>query len=296
MFLILLQEKAQQAAEALNTDELLSWKDKIINEIPDLAMTYAPKIIGAILIVWIGLKVIDKIEKMVALTFEKAGLNESIRPFLSSLIIVSLKVFLLLSAAGVVGFNMSSLAAVVAGAVFAIGMALQGSLGNLAAGIMILIFKPYKVGDIVNIKGEIGEVVEVQIFNTVVKTFDNKLSIIPNGEGIGDTIVNMSEKDYVRVDLNVYMPYEEDFDNVEQIIKTALKATPKVLKDPTPFVGIEAWESHSILLSVRPHCHIEDYWDVYYESYRNVTKAMAQNNIKVAYSEGVELGKIGKNA
>jgi small conductance mechanosensitive channel len=293
MFLAI-QEKAQQAATTLNTDNLLSWKDKILEKIPDIAMTYGPKLIGAILIVWIGLKVINKIEKMIALAFEKAGLNESIRPFLSSLIIVSLKVFLLLSAAGMAGIELNSLAAVLAGAVFAIGMALQGSLGNLAAGIMILIFKPYKVGDIVNLKGEVGKIVEVQIFNTVVKTFDNKLSIIPNGLAIGDIIINMSEKDYVRVDLNVFMPYEEDFDYVEKIIKNALKVTPKVLEDPAPFVGIEAWESHSILLSVRPHCHIEDYWDVYYDSYRNVTKAMADNNIKVAYSEGVELGKIGK--
>ncbi len=291
---LLLQNTANQVGEAINTDELLSWKDKILAKIPDIAMTYGPKIIGAILIVWIGLKVINKIEKMVAIAFEKAGLNESIRPFLSSLIIVSLKVFLLLSAAGIAGMDLSSLTAVIAGAVFAIGMALQGSLGNLAAGIMILIFKPYKVGDIVDIKGEVGKIVEVQIFNTVIKTFDNKLSIIPNGLAIGDIIVNMSEKNYVRVDLNVYMPYEEDFDAVALIIKDALRATPKVLKDPEPFVGIEAWESHSILLSVRPHCHIEDYWDVYYESYRNVTKAMAKNNIKVAYSEGVELGRIGK--
>jgi len=294
MFLAI-QEKVQQTAEAaLNTEELLSWKDKVLDKIPDIAMTYGPKLIGAILIVWIGLKIITRIEKIVALAFEKAGLNESIRPFLSSLIIVSLKVFLLLSAAGIAGFKLDSLAAVLAGAVFAIGMALQGSLGNLAAGIMILIFKPYKVGDIVNLKGEVGKIVEVQIFNTVVKTFDNKLSIIPNGLAIGDIIINMSEKDYVRVDLNVFMPYEEDFDRVEKIIKNALIATPKVLKDPAPFVGIEAWESHSILLSVRPHCHIEDYWDVYYDSYRNVTKAMADNNIKVAYSEGVELGEIGK--
>ena len=290
-YLLLFQDAA---TKTLDSDELLSWKDKIMDKVPDIAMTYGPKIIGAILIVWIGLKVINKIEKMVAIAFEKAGLNESIRPFLSSLIIVSLKVFLLLSAAGIAGFKLDSLAAVLAGAVFAIGMALQGSLGNLAAGIMILIFKPYKVGDIVNIKGEVGKIVEVQIFNTVIKTFDNKLSIIPNGLAIGDIIVNMSEKDYVRVDLNVYMPYEEDFDYVAGIISDALRITPKVLKDPEPFVGIEAWESHSILLSVRPHCHIEDYWDVYYESYRNVTKAMAKNNIKVAYSEGVELGKIGK--
>jgi small conductance mechanosensitive channel len=293
MFLAI-QEKIQQTANTLDPDNLLSWKDKIIEKIPDIAMTYGPKLIGAILIVWIGLKVINKIEKMIALAFEKAGLNESIRPFLSSLIIVSLKVFLLLSAAGIAGIKLDSLAAVLAGAVFAIGMALQGSLGNLAAGIMILIFKPYKVGDIVNLKGEVGKIVEVQIFNTVIKTFDNKLSIIPNGLAIGDIIINMSEKDYVRVDLNVFMPYEEDFDYVEKIIKNALKATPKVLEDPAPFVGIEAWESHSILLSVRPHCHIEDYWDVYYDSYRNVTKAMADNNIKVAYSEGVELGRIGK--
>ena len=291
---LLLQDVVEQANEVVNTSILSSLKTEALAKIPNITKEYGPKIIGAILVVWIGLKIIHKIEKMIAVAFEKAGLSEGLRPFLSSLIVVSLKVFLLLSAAGIAGMDLSSLTAVIAGAVFAIGMALQGSLGNLAAGLMILIFKPYKVGDIVDIKGEVGKIIEVQIFNTVIKTFDNKLSIIPNGLAIGDIIINMSEKKYVRVDLNVYMPYEEDFDAVSLIIKDALRGTPKVLKEPEPFVGIESWESHSILLSVRPHCHIEDYWDVYYESYRNVTKAMAKNNIKVAYSEGVELGRIGK--
>ena len=111
---------------------------------------------------------------------------------------------------------------------------------------------------------------------------------------IGGIITNLSSKKHLRVDLNVTMPYAEDFPKVEEIILEAVKATPKVLEEPAPFVGIENFDSHNIVLAVRPYCKTEDYWDVYFEVHRNIKQAMGENNIKVAYSEGVELGRIGR--
>ncbi len=274
-------------------EKLTAFKDLLLSVIPELAKTYGPKILLAIAIAYIGFKIISKIEKVLEKMLRKSGFPEDISPFIVSLLAVVMKVFLLLSAAGVLGFEATSLVAVLAAAGFAIGMALQGSLANFAAGVMILVFKPYKVKDVVEIQGQMGRVREIQIFNTIVTNFDNRTAIIPNSIAISDVMNNLSDKKNLRVDLEVFMPYEEDFDKVEKVILEALRSTPNVLSEPAPFVGIQRWDSHSLALAVYPYCNTDDYWNVYYGAYKNITKAMASHGIKVAYSEGVELGKIG---
>ncbi len=257
------------------------------------AIEFAPKIVMALVVLLIGLWVINNIVSFLGNAMEKAGLDKDIRPFLKSLVGVLLKVMLIFSVAGIVGIETTSFVAVLAAAGFAIGMALQGSLGNFAAGVMILIFKPYRVGDLVNLQDEMGHVQEVQIFNTIIKTLDNKTSIVPNGLAISGIITNLSTEEVLRVDLNVTIPYAQDFPQARQVILDAVKKTPKVLSDPAPFVGIEEFDSHNIKLVVRPYAKTEDYWDVYFETYTNVKAAMSSNNMKVAYSEGIELGDIG---
>lgn len=258
-----------------------------------MAMEYAPKLVMAVVVLLIGLWIVNRLVSVVENLMERSGLSEDIRPFLTSLVSVLLKVMLIFSVAGIVGIETTSFVAVLAAAGFAIGMALQGSLGNFAAGVMVLIFKPYKVGDLIDVQGQTGHVQEIQIFNTIIATPDNRTVIIPNGSAISDVITNLSTREYLRVDLNVSMPYAEDFDKVESIILDALRNTPDVLTKPAPFVGIETFDSHNVLLAVRPHCKTEDYWDVYFNASRNVKKALANNGIQVAYSEGIELGSIG---
>lgn len=266
---------------------------KIWNAIPELVMTYGPKLLGAVAVLVIGMWLVKKIDQYLHKIFKKSGVPDDFIPFFCSVISVTLKIVVVLVAAGFLGFHASSLVAVIAAAGFAVGMALQGSLSNFAAGIMILIFKPYKIGDIVEIHGQKGRVTEIQIFNTIVTNFDNNSAIIPNGLAIDDVMVNHSDKGYERIDLTMYMPYDEDFDRVESIIKDALKSIPEVIQEPEPFVGIAAWESHNIRLDVMPYAHPDHFWTVYYESYRKTKKAMADAGIKFAYSEGVELGPIG---
>ncbi len=270
-------------------EEINSYTDTAIK----LVMEYAPKFLLAIVVLIVGMWVINNIVKYADKAMQRSSLSLEIRPFIKSLIGVILKVLLLFSVAGMVGIETTSFIAVLSAAVFAIGMALQGSLGNLAAGVMILIFRPYKVGDLIQIEDDMGYVQEIQIFNTIITTLDNKTVIIPNGTAISGVITNLSTNEYVRVDINVAMPYNEDFPKVQKIILDALKATDKVLDTPAPTVGIETFDTHFISLALWPYAKTDDYWDVYFEASKNVKAALGKNGIKMAYSEGVELGDIG---
>lgn len=270
-------------------EELNKYSDQAIK----MAIDYAPKLALAIAVLLIGLWIIKTISNLIGKTLEKSNISKDVQPFLRTLVDVTLKVLLVFSVAGMVGIETTSFVAVLAAAGFAVGMALQGSLSNFAAGVMVLVFKPYKIEDIIKIEDEMGHVEEIQIFNTIIKTFDNKTVIIPNSTAISGIITNLSTKEFIRVDLNVHIPYAEDFPKVKEILERALRNTPKVLSAPAPFVGIESFDSHNVILSARPYTKADDYWDVYYAANQNIKAALAENNIQVAYSEGIELGKIG---
>ncbi|MBX2816254.1 MAG: mechanosensitive ion channel family protein [Saprospiraceae bacterium] len=249
----------------------------------DQLIAWAPKLVGAILVLIIGLWIIGAIMKMIRKALVNSGLDQDVIPFLSSLISVIFKVLLIMSVAGMVGVETTSFIALIGMAGLAIGMALQGTLGHFASGVMILIFKPYKVGDLVDVQGQLGHVEEIQVFNTIIKTLDNKRTIIPNGVATSGVITNLSSHNMLRVDLNIAMPYEEDFDKVQGIVQDALAATPKVMSDPSPVVEIEKFDANNVLLAVRPYSTPEDYWDVYFGAYKNVKAALGKHNIRVAY-------------
>ncbi len=246
-------------------------------------IAWAPKLVGAILVLLIGLWIIGRIMKVITRGMERSGLDQDLIPFLTSMISVIFKVLLVLSVAGMVGIETTSFVALIGMAGLAIGMALQGTLGHFAAGVMVLIFKPYKIGDLVDLQGQVGHVEEIQVFNTVIKTPDNKKVIIPNGIATSGIMTNLSTNEYLRIDLNVSMPYEEDFERVQGIIMEAIKRTPKVLKDPAPMVEIEAFEEHSVKIAVRPYATTADYWDVYFGTLKNVKAALGKAGVKVAY-------------
>jgi len=260
----------------------------------DFLIGILPSVLMGIAALFIGLWLIKKLMKVVDLAFAKSGFSREIGSFLSSIISILLKVFLFLSVAGIVGIDTAAFIGVLAAASFAVGMALQGSLSNFAAGIIILIFKPYKVGDWVEVQDKFGKVEDIQIFNTIVSTPGQKTLIIPNGEVISGIVTNYSKKGVIRMELNVTMPYEESFPKVRDVIMKELVSIDKVLNDPVPEIGIETFESHNIVLAVRPYVEPDDYWDVYYKAYEKIKAAFNSNDIKVAYSEGVEIGKIGE--
>lgn len=259
----------------------------------DNVVFYGPKLIVAILVLWVGFKLINRLTKFMTANLGKLGFNETLISFGKSMLGIVMKALLLIFLAGYLGVDLTVFVTVLATAGLAVGLALQGSLSNFAAGIIILIFKPYRVGEWIEVEGKFGKVEEIQIFNTLIITPGSKTLIIPNGSVIEGIVTNYSKKGYIRLELNVTMPYEESFPKVRQIISDAIASVDKIIKDPEPEIGIESYDSHNIILAVRPYVDPDDYWEVTFEVYQNIKRAFSDNNIKVAYSEGVEIGKIG---
>ncbi|RMG86652.1 MAG: mechanosensitive ion channel family protein, partial [Bacteroidetes bacterium] len=260
----------------------------------DWAIVFVPKLLLATLTVIVGFWVIKKINMLIKAAFDKANVSAEINSFLGSIADLVLKFVVILIAAGMVGFELSSLVAILAAAGFAIGLALQGFLGNFASGITIVFFKPYKVGDWVEISEKFGRVESIRIFNTTIITPGEKTLIIPNGQVTSGIITNYSTRGHIRLELQVSMPYKEDFPKVKKTIQEALRNVTKILQEPEPQIGIESYDSHNIIVGIRPFIHPDDYWDATFEAYAEIKKAFHARGIQVAYSEGIELGEIGE--
>ncbi|MGR3809922.1 mechanosensitive ion channel family protein [Jiulongibacter sp. NS-SX5] len=265
-----------------------------LNMAVDAVVTYAPRLIGGIAVLVIGFWVSKKLSRIASLSLEKSSLSPEITSFLISMFDLAIKLSVILFAAGMVGFDTSAIVGVLAAAGFAIGLALQGGLGNFASGIIILVFKPYKVGDWIDIDGKFGKVEEIQIFNTLLGTPGQKTLIIPNGQITENVVTNFSKKGSIRLELTVNMPYEQSFPEVEKIIHEVMAANPLILKEPEPMVGLEAYDTHFLVVGVKPFVNPDDFWEVTYQLHRDIKKAFSVNGIKMAYSEGVELGTIGE--
>jgi len=266
---------------------------RYITMLTDWAVTFVPKLILAALVLWIGFKIIKKFDSLIDKSLDKANVGPEISGFLSSILSMLMKIIVVMIAASFIGFEVSSLLGVLAAAGFAIGLALQGFLGNFASGLTIIFFKPYKVGDWVQISDMFGKVRNIKIFNTTLTTPGDKTLIIPNGQVTDNIITNFSTEGKIRIELTVSMPYEESFPKVESVIREALTLSDHVLQDPPALIGIESYDSHNIIVGVRPYIDPDQYWDATFEVYSNIKKAFNKHGIKAAYSEGVELGPIG---
>ncbi len=255
---------------------------------------YGAKIVIAAIVLWIGLKIVKKIHAAIEKLFIKAKVSDNLRPFLLNIIDVILKVVVIFVVLNILGADLSGLMALIAAVGFAVGMALQGSLGNFASGILILTLKPYKVGDWIQIGEKFGRVAEIKIFNTKLITPGQKVMIIPNSKITDDIVTNYSEKGLIRLEIDVHIPYEEDFSKIKPLLEKTIIQVPGVLKEPKPDIGIADFDSHSILVMVRPYVHPDEYWPVTFEAHQRLKQALADAGIPVPYSEGIEYGKFGK--
>ena len=267
--------------------------EKYYDLVVEKVLFFAPKLVLAIVVFIIGMWLANKIAKLFEIALEKAKMDLEIRDFLGSIINAVLKFIVILAAAAMIGFDVSALLGVFAAAAFAIGLALQGFLGNFASGITIMVFRPYRIGDWVEIADKFGKVETIQIFNTILITPGQKTLIIPNGQVTDNIITNFSTKEHMRLELQVTMPYAESFPKVKETIASALKDMPQILNDPAPEIGIETYDSHSIIVAVRPFIKADNFWDVTFEANQRIKAAFNRDDIKVAYSEGIELGDIG---
>lgn len=267
--------------------------NKYLTLATDALVTFAPKLVGSIAVLIVGFWVIKKISAITRSGLKKSSLSPEITTFLISMFDIILKLAVVLFAAGFIGFDISAIIGLLAAAGFAVGLALQGGLGNFASGIIILVFKPYQVGDWIQLDDKFGQVEEIQIFNTLLGTPGFKTLIIPNGQITENVVTNYSKKGKIRLELEIAMPYEESFPKVKEVLMDVLAKNKFVLNEPTPLVGIEKYDSHNIIVGVKPFVQPQNYWDAVYEINAAMKAALNANNISMAYSEGVELGKIG---
>ncbi len=256
-----------------------------LGKISEMATEYAPKVIGAIITLVIGFMIIGWIVGIVKNMMQKRGIDPTISPFLTSLVSVGLKVMLLLSVAGMFGIETTSFVAIFGAMAFAIGMALQGSLGHFASGIMILIFKPYKVGDLVDLGGNVGVVDEVQIFNTLLVTPDNKKIIVPNGVVTSGIITNISGQGEIRVDMTYGIGYDDDIDQARSIILEVAKRCPQITQAKPVDVFVAELADSSVNFTVRPWAKSEHYWDVFFFMQENIKKEFDKANIGIPYPQ-----------
>lgn len=254
-------------------------------EFTKMITAYVPKILGALLVLIIGFWVISWIMRAAKRSFEQVNMDKNIRPFLLSLINVGLKVVVLISVAGLFGIRTTSFIAVFSAMAFAVGLALQGSLGHLASGVLILVFKPYQVGDMVNISGNVGRVSEIQMFNTLLLTLDNKKVIIPNGVVTSGVITNISGQGIIRVDMTFGIGYGDDIDKARGVIQEVANTCPQVLKEKPVDIFINGLADSSVNFAVRPWAKSEHYWDVYFYMHENIKKAFDKSGVSIPFPQ-----------
>jgi small conductance mechanosensitive channel len=265
--------------------------EKIIEQISELATEYGLKVIGAIVIWIVGSWIIKRLLKVAKKAMNKSSYEESLQKFLLNLCGWILKVLLILAILANLGIETTSFAAVLAAAGLAIGMALQGSLSNFAGGVMIMIFKPFKVGDLIEGQGELGVVKEIEIFTTKLTSPENKLIILPNGALSNGNIINYSAQGTLQVRHTIGVSYDSDIKQTKDVLMKVLTDQAEVLSDPAPTVDVSELADSSVNFAVRPWVKTEDYWTVYFNTLENAKLALDAAGIEIPYPHQVEIQK-----
>ena len=251
----------------------------------DMVLLYAPKVLLTLIVLWVGLRLIKWVVNLLDRQFERKNTDATLRPFLKSIVASLLKVMLFISVISMLGIETTSFIAVLGAAGLAVGLALQGTLANFAGGVLILLFKPYKVGDKIQAQGHIGNVKEIQIFVTILNTADNKTVFIPNGAMSNGDITNFTVEGIIRVELFPGISYNADIKQAKEVIMDILNNHSKVLKDPAPFVGVKELADSAVVLAVFPHAKPEHYWDVYFDITEQIKLALDANNIPIPFPQ-----------
>ena len=237
--------------------------DQILNKVWELVTLYGLRVLAALVIFVIGRFVAKLIGNLVRRMMRKANVDQTLRRFVANMVYILLLVFVVLAALSQLGIQTTSFIAVLGAAGLAIGLALQGSLSNFAAGFLMIIFRPFHVGDYIEGAGTAGTVEEIQIFTTTLVTPDNKTVIVPNAGLTSDNIVNWTTKGTRRVDLVMGISYDDDIDKAKQIMADILAKDDRILKDPTPQIALIELADSSVNFVVRPWVKAADYWSVY---------------------------------
>jgi small conductance mechanosensitive channel len=256
---------------------------ELYDQASGLIMSYAPKLLLAIVTLVVGLWLINRV---IGVMDKKLGAKDpTLNKFLCGLIGAILKIMLLISVASMIGIETTSFIAVIGAAGLAIGLALQGSLSNFAGGVLILIFKPFKVGDTIEAQGYLGAVAEIQILYTIVNTFDNRRIVIPNGSLSNATLVNVSIYDKRRCDMTFGIHYDDDIDKAKAILKRLFDEDERSLQDPAPRICVGSLGDNSVNLMFRAWVATDDLWPYYWDMHEKVKKAFDEADITIPFPQ-----------
>ncbi len=257
----------------------------IIEKIYEIVMTYGPRLIGAVIVLIVGLFLISIIRGTLKRRFEKHDMEPSLRKFLQSMISILFKIMLFIAVAGMLGVEMTSFIAILGALGFAIGMALSGTLQNFAGGVMLLLFKPFKTGDYIEAQGYAGTVNEIQLFNTILKTPDNRTIIIPNGGLSTNSMVNYSTEPRRRVDFVFGIAYGDNVDKARKVLEKLVNEDSRILKDPEPFIVVSELADSSVNLVVRVWAEATDYWGIHFDLIENVYKTFDKEGLNIPFPQ-----------
>lgn len=263
----------------------LSQLDIVIQNLIDSGISAGKHIIAAIIIFIVGRFIIKLINRLVASILQRRHIETSVQTFLSSLVNIILTILLIITVIGALGVNTTSFAALIASAGVAIGMALSGNLQNFAGGLIILLFKPYRVGDFIDVCGVQGTVSAVQIFHTILLTPDNKAVYLPNGSTSSSTITNYSREDKRRIEWTFGIDYGEDVNRARTAILSVITADARILPDPAPFVAVGGLSDSSVDIIVRVWVPTEEYWNVYFDMHQRVYETFNEQKINFPYPQ-----------
>lgn len=248
-------------------------------------MNYIPKILGSIIILWIGFKIINQIREFVLQIMEKQNLDPMLKSFLTSLMTGILKILIILTSAGILGVQTSSFVALLASAGLAIGMALSGTLQNFASGVMIIFFKPFKAGHWVEIWGFAGSVTKIEIFNTIMLTWDKKTIIIPNSEVTKSSMINYSNEPIRRIDLEVWISYTDSIKLAKETLEDIAKNEKYVLLKKPITIGVKALGDNSVIIVFRVFVKSENYWEVFYRLNETIKNQFDANGLNFPFPQ-----------
>lgn len=266
----------------------MDWNEirtNLLKLITEFLTSWGVKLLIAIIVLVVGMKLVKVFVNWLKTSPKLDKLDDSLRSFLGSFSSIMLYFVLIITVAMILGVPATSFITILASCGVAIGLALQGSLSNFAGGLMILLFKPFKVGDFIEASGESGKVVEISVVYTVILTGDNKRITLPNGTLTNSVIRNYSAEELRRVDMKFSTGYDCDIEKTKQVIRAVIDAHPKALKDPEPFIRLSEHGDSALTYTVRVWCNNENYWDVNFDIMEGVKEAFDKNGISIPYPQ-----------
>lgn len=259
--------------------------EQIVPTLQEWTVLYGVRVLAALAIFLIGRMVAGAVKKVLVRTLEKGNVDKTLVSFVASLTYVALMAFVIIAALGKLGVQTASFVAILGAAGLAVGLALQGSLANFAAGVLMIIFRPFKVGDYIEGGGVAGTVEEISIFTTHLKSPDNRVIIVPNAKITSDNIVNYSAKEIRRVDLTVGVSYGDDIDKVKDILRDILNSDGRVLSDPEPTIALFELADSSVNFVVRPWVKSGDYWGFYFDVHETIKKRFDAEGVSIPFPQ-----------